>query len=402
MAMSRGLWLWALSAALVCGGALWAPPAAQSQGNIEVGPFRILSTLDLSSEYNDNILLSPPGQEIDDFIWTISPGVVIELPGRRWAARLGVRADVIRYTENSSEDTTDWTVQGPVQGNFAGGLTVSLTDDFKDTQDFAGFPVPELNNLVKRYENLLRAEAEYVVRERWSVGAHYNFLWVDYHSGAEFDVLDRQDHTVGAQINYRIMPKTAVLAAYDYQIIRYDEPSTTGQDSDSHFIWGGIKGDLTAKTSALVKVGYQWKTYDDPAVEDFDGVVVEAEVVWKYRDPSQLRLYAGRANVESTFEGSNYYIATYGGVELRHYLTQILILTARGLVGVNEYPNETTLEGKTAKRDDTFFEAGISLRYQFRRWLAFELAYQYLHRDSNFDDFEYRNNRVIGTVHLSY
>src|SRR5262249_29580289 len=158
----------------------------------------------------------PPGQEIDDFIWTISPGVVIELPGRRWAARLGARADVIRYTDNSSQDTTNWTVQASVQGHLPIGLTVSLTDDFKDTQDFAGLPVPELNNLVKRYENLLRAEAEYVVRERWSVGAHYNFLWVDYHDDPQFDTLDRQDHTIGVQLNYRILPKTAILGAYDY------------------------------------------------------------------------------------------------------------------------------------------------------------------------------------------
>lgn len=392
----------ALGAAIVVSLVLGGVLEAWAQGNIELGPFRILTSLDLSGEYNDNILLSPRDEE-SDFIWTVSPGVTIELPGRRVALRLGYRADIIRYVENDSLDTVDHTVQAAVVYNSPRGLTVSLTDEFKRTEGFAGFPVPELTDRVERLENLLRAEGEYRFADRWSAGAFYNFLIVDYSSGPEFDELDREDHTFGGTIFYRILPKTSILGEYRYQIIRYDlDAIAADRDSDSHFFLVGVKGDLTAKTSAGVKVGYQTKDYESSAREDFDGLVVEGEIIWKYRDPSQLRVFGGRANIESTFQGNNFYVANYGGLELRHYLTSVLILTVRGLVGTNEYPEAVTIETETQERDDTFYEAAVGLRYQVRRWLALEVAYQYLRRDSNFRDFDYTNNRVIGTIHLTY
>lgn len=399
--IGRSVRVVALSAAVSAAMILWDPGAVSAQGNIELGPFRILTSLDLSGEYNDNILLAPRN-ELSDFIWTISPGITIELPARNWALRLGYRADIIRYTDHNELDTVDHTVQAGAQATF-GRLNLSATDEFRVTQNFPGFPVPELTERVERHENLLRTEATYRVAERWSAGVHYDFLLVDYVSGARFDELDRQDHTFGGAIFYRVLPKTSVFGQYDYQIVRYDlDAVAADRDSDSHIFSGGVKGDLTAKTSAAIRVGYQIKDYDNPAREDFDGLIVEAEIVWKYRDPSQLRIYGGRANVESTFQANNFFVANYGGIELRHYITPVLILTARGLAGTNEYPEEVTIGPDTKKRDDTFYEAGLSLRYQIRRWLAIELAYQYLRRDSNFPDFDYTNNRVIGTVHLTY
>jgi polysaccharide biosynthesis protein VpsM len=377
------------------------PRIASAQGNLEFGPFRLLLNLDLSGEYNDNILLAPRDEE-SDFIWTISPGVTIELPGRRWAFRLGYRADIIRYTDHSELDTVDHTVQAGVKATF-NRLNLSLLDEFKKTENFAGFPVPELTTRVERHENLLHVDGEYRVADRWSVGAHYDFLLVDYVDDPQFDELDHQEHTVGAVLFYRLTSKLSALGEYDYQFIRYRlDDVAADRDSDSHFIKVGLKGDLTAKTSAAIKFGYQWKNYDNPAREDFDGPVVEAEVIWKYREPSQLRIYGGRANVESTFEGNNFFIATYGGVELKHYITSLLLLTARGLAGTNSYPETVTVGTETKERDDWFYEVGVSVRYQLRRWLALELAYQFLRRDSNFSDFDYTNNRVIGTVHLTY
>ena len=54
-----------------------AEPAG-AQG-LQLGPFRLLPTLGLSLEYDDNILLTPD-DELADFIWHITPGVVVELP----------------------------------------------------------------------------------------------------------------------------------------------------------------------------------------------------------------------------------------------------------------------------------------------------------------------------------
>jgi opacity protein-like surface antigen len=380
---------------VVAAGWLASPPTAHGQGNIEVVPFRIIPSIDLGLEYNDNILLSP-SDELKDFIWTISPGVSVELPARRFAVRLGYRADILRYLDNDRLDTIHHTGQLDARVNFPGGLGLYLNDEFRRTNEFAGFPIPELvNALVTRHENLFSAGVEYQVRERISLAVDYKFLLVDYVDKAIFEELDRQDHQVGLTVFVRVLPKTSVLGEVDYQIIRYrlDEVS---RDRDSDSLKGkvGVKGDLTAKTSVLLKVGEEWKDYINPAREDWTGLIAEAELIWKYREPSQVRIYGGRANVESLFALNSFFVTSYGGVELRHQVNPKLLVRMVGLAGVNDYQVVSTVDNLTQKRSDTFYQVGAGIRYQIQRWLALELDYEHLVRDSNFPSFDYTANRI--------
>jgi hypothetical protein len=99
-----------------------------------------------------------------------------------------------------------------------------------------------------------------------------------------------------------------------------------------------VKGDITAKTTILLRVSWEWKDYDNQAREDWDGVIAEANVIcviWKYREPSQVRIFGGRANIESLFEGTNYYVSTYVVAEVRHFLSERLVLRVRSLGGVS-------------------------------------------------------------------
>jgi hypothetical protein len=373
--------------------------SAAAQG-LELGPFRILPSLGLSVEYDDNILLTP-NDEIDDFIFHITPGVVLELPSRKYAIRLGYQADILRYMDNTDLDTIHHSVLADARVALTAGLGLRLTDRFLITDDFSGFPVPELTERVERHENVLDAGADYTLRERYTFDANFRWFMVDY-LDSDFDQFDRDEYTVAGTFFFRVMPKTSILGEVDYIWTRYDEPaSAVARDSDGWRFWLGVKGDITAKTTVLLKLGWEWKDYESPAREDWDGLVAEANVIWKYREPSEVRVFGGRANVESLFEGTNYYVSTYGGVEVRHFLSERLIVRARGLGGVNDYPRDV-LQPLQEDRSDTFFEAGVSLKYQMRRWLAFEIGYNYLVNNSNLDEFDYTDNRVKASVLFSY
>ena len=395
--------LGALCVALIAA-VLGTAEIVHAQGNIELGPFRLLPSLELSGEYDDNVLLTPDN-EIDDFIWIISPGLAIELPSRRYSARVGYRADILRYMENDELDTVHHTLLGDLRINFAGGLGLRLSDQFYITDEFGGFPVPELTQRIERTENTLQAGGDYTVRERYTIDLGYQWFLADYEDG--FDNLDRQDHVVAAILFYRIMPKTSILGEANYQWIRYDqEAAARAKDSDGWRIKGGVRGDFTAKTTGILKVGWEWKDYENAGQEDWDGLILEGEVIWKYREPSEVRLFAGRANLESLTDDidvrrNNYYISNFGGVEVRHFLTSRLILRVRGLVGVNDYPDPAAV-GQTDEREDFFYEVGLGVRYQIRTWLAVEGGYQHLVRDSNFNDFDYADNRIKGSIILTY
>jgi hypothetical protein len=394
----------ALGAAAFLAAALALPGLGHAQGNLQAGPFRILPTLDLSGEYNDNVLLAPR-DELDDFIWTISPGLVVELPARRSAARLGYRADIKEYVDHDELSTVDHT--GQFDGRLLLGtrLETRLFDEFRRVQGFPGDPVPEVNQLVEWDHNTLTAGAEYRVSDRITLGGEFRWFLIDYDE-ALFDDLNHDEYLFTGTLYYRVLPKTAVLGEYRYEMIRYDEGDVArDRDSDGHYGLVGIRGDLTAKTSVQVKGGVQYKDFDSPDRDDFTGFVLEGETIWKYAEPSQLRLYVGRANVESLFLGNNYYVTTYGGLEVRHHLTPTVLLRATALYGVADYPDATPdpSDGNRLKdRSDDFVQAGVGVQYQIRRWVSVGLDYAYGYRGSNFDDFDYTNNRVWATVKLAY
>lgn len=378
------------------------PSPGYAQGNIQIGSLRVHPFVELAGEWNDNIALAPR-DEVDDFLWILSPGITFELPGRRYTLRLAYRADILRYNDQDQLDETHHTLQGEARANFPGGLGLYLSDEFKRTSDFAAFPVPELTARVLRHENQFRAGADYTLRERIGLAVDYNYFFVDYRAEAQFDELDREDHQVGFTLFFRVLPKTSLLGEYQFQAIRYDLDSVArDRDSDSNRFKVGLKGDLTEKTSVLLKVGAEFKDYDNPARDDWDGLIVEAEAVYKYREPSQLRLFGGRANFESTFQQNNFYVSTYAGLEMRHQIRPRLQLKVTGLVGKNDYPEETSVGGETKERSDTFYDVSVALRYQIRQWLAVEAAYDHLVRDSNLGDFDYTNDRVRGTISVTF
>ena len=376
----------------------WAD-SASAQG-LALGPFRVLPSLEFSIEYDDNILLTKD-DKLDDIIFHIIPGISLELPSRKYAIRLGYQADVLRYADNTDLDTVHHQALADARVNFNFGLGLRLTDRFLITDDFAGFPVPELTERVERWENTLDVGADYTVRERYTFDINYRWFMVDYKDDPDFDQFDRDDHTIAGTFFYRVLPKTSVLGEINYNIVRYDEPAVAAdRDSNAWRFLVGIKGDLTAKTSVQLRIGWEWRDYDNR--QDWDGLVAEGSIIWKYREPSQVRIFGGRANVESLFEGTNYYVSSFGGVEVRHFLSDRVILRARGLGGVNQYPEDPTLGVGSADRTDHFIEAGASVKYQMRRWLAFELGYNFLWLNSNFDEFDYTDNRVKASVIFSY
>ncbi|MCK5013599.1 MAG: outer membrane beta-barrel protein, partial [Candidatus Omnitrophica bacterium] len=60
----------------------------------------------------------------------------------------------------------------------------------------------------------------------------------------------------------------------------------------------------------------------------------------------------------------------------------------------NKYPTETTEGAKTAKREDDLWEVGAGLSYKLPRRGTVDLDYTYTEKSSNFDTYDYKNNRV--------
>ena len=246
---------------------------------------------------------------------------------------------------------------------------------------------------------------DYTVRERITLDVNFRWFMVDYKDDPQYDQFDRDDYTIAGTFFYRIMPKTSLLGEVDYVHGRAttNPAFAVDRDSDGWRFWLGVKGDLTAKTTILLKLGWEWKDYENPARKTGTDSSPKATLSGS---TASLRRSGSSAVAQTSSRrsrGRTTTSATYGGVEVRHFLSERLIVRVRALGGVNHYPEDVLARrADSADRNDVFFEAGVSLKYQMRRWLAFELGYNFLNLNSNFNEFDYTDNRIKASVLFSY
>lgn len=380
---------------------IWTTPS-HAQALLRYGPFRLVPSLDFRGDYTDNVVLAPSGQKESDFLVVVSPGIGLTYTRPRQSAGLFYRADIQRYAENTNLDFVRHSARLDARAELGRRWKVSLENAFSHTDEFVGEPVPELTELVAHNENQLSAGAEYRFADRWALGLDYGFFLIDYQD-PDFEDLNRQDHRVELDGFYYIMPRTAVFLGYAFQAVRYRQDDVASErDSETHSVFLGLRGEPTATTKVTARVGGAYRDFKGDRNDSFSDIVLRVDGDWFYRSPSKLRIFVARDLRESTVEGSDNFVATYGGVEVQHFLQPRLQVRFVGLVGLNDYVDSVTVGDVTARRDDYFYEISVALRYQFQRWLLFEATYRRRTRDSNFDLFDYTENRVQVAIRAQF
>ena len=83
----------------------------------------------------------------------------------------GYRAEILRYVDLTSQDTTHHFAVGQLRLEFS-RLLVKIREDFAHTTDPPG---TELTGRIKSDTNVLAPEVEYGITQRLSVGANYSW-----------------------------------------------------------------------------------------------------------------------------------------------------------------------------------------------------------------------------------
>ena len=302
--------------------AIMGSPIRRSAQGLELGPFRILPSLEFAIEYDDNILLTQT-DELDDFIFHIIPGI-------RSSCRPGNTPSVsaTRLTSCATRKTPTWTPSTTRRSPTRASISISAWG--------SGSPTGSSSPMISRASRCRSS------RSGWSGGrtrstsarttpcasaytldVNYRWFMVDYKDDPDVEQFDRDDHTIAGTFFYRVLPKTSILGEVDYNIVRYDMPAVAADPRLRRLALSrGREGrhdrqDVGPPQDRLGMAGLRERFR-----EDWDGFIAEGNVIWKYREPSEVRLFGGRANVESLFEGPNYYVSSYGGAEVRHFLSE--------------------------------------------------------------------------------
>ena len=357
--------------------------------------FKISPFISERVEYESNIF-QVPSRSQDDVIFKTIPGFVLELPLGRHKIDLGFRAEILRYVDLETQDTEHYFVIGNLLLDFPGGLKVKLKEDFARTSDPPG---TELTGRIKSTTNVLSPGVEYGLGRRYAIGLDYT--WANIRFDEVVNQLDRDEHTVGLTGFYRIQPKTDLLVNFSYGVKDFDQ--ATDRDVNRYIGAVGVRGEITSKLSSTLRLGYEVRDPDHGRVGAYNGLVVSGDLAYTPTDRTRITLVAERSVQESVFATNVAYLANLVTLSAEHFLTPKLLLTGRVFGGDGEYFEKARkVNGSFDWRTDWVYAFSLGVEYQIQKWLGVSADYTHARRDSNFDNFDFKDDIVGGKVTLSF
>src|SRR5436190_636343 len=213
--------------------------------------------------------------------------------------------------------------------------------------------------------------------------------------------LDRDEHTWGLTAFWKVAPKTDLLANGSYGFKEFDHQSQ--RDVDRYIGVVGVRGEITSRLVSTFRVGYEDREPRDSDRTAYRGVVASGDWVWTPTGRTRITLLTERFVAESIFATNLWYLANMVTLGIEQRFTPKLTGTVRLFGGINQYPDKVAkLNGVRAWRYDELAGLGVGLDYQIQRWLGIGADYTHTRRDSNFDNFDFKNDIVGAKVTLSF
>ena len=399
------------TAALACLGAFLPNPARALTFEEQIQGLTVTPFLSERVEFESNIFQTPDKTRSDMIFRTI-PGFLADLTRGPFSVSVGYRAEFVNYLTLTDQNATNQS--GVVQLKLdMPRLKLQLRNDYTETTDPPG---TELTGPIKSQTNVLAPSAEYRLTERFSVGV--NYAWTHIHfpqtSGSAatgspnaqqnqtVQQLDENDQLAAATVWWKFLPKSDIGLSLQYGTTTFDKDSN--RDTQREIVALTLRGDLTSKLSSTFKFGieHQQKTNGAPA---FIGIVTSGGWIFQVTERTQVTLNSERSPQVSVFESAQYYVSTSAGLGVRHeFPSRKLAVFLRVGVGEDAYnTKQPTANGVTTKyRLDTFVGTSLGLDYAVRPWLRTGVEYSFKQRTSNFNQFNYDDNKISGRITVQF
>ncbi len=378
--------------------------------------------LSVGLTYDDNIGLDHENTRSD---WTtgITPSIGLGIASQR--TKLNLRYAPTYMERRHGRDYFRHSLRLRAQHEFSRHLKVELRDDYlKRAYDTFDEAVPETLFFERDLYELNRAEIkmhyQFGPRDFLSTGYRHNFL--------RYPSSKRTWHGPFGQVTYWFDNKHGMDAGYTFTRYDFQDNQIGGRDEpiDAHNIRLGYLHRLSQRTQGSIHYALRIRDSNDPE-EDY--VVHQGTVGLDHDFSETLRLetHAGAfqqadsagddqsgllygAQLEKTLQRGDLSVRVergwdegylderrWGftrywtvGVGFSHRLTDEL----RFYSGLSFRENDR----ERAIRDDRVYRGRAGLRWDFHRWYALGLEYQYRKRESDDPIDEYDNNRVMLTL----
>lgn len=371
----------------------------------KAGGFTLYPRITADVERNDNIYAVASGKT-SDTIWRVKPEMAVRSDWSRHALGLFAGGNIIRYSDNSSENAEEYTVSANGRLDIERGSNLTGSVQTQRLVEPRTSPTsPSAAGKPVKYD-LTQGTVAYVKEfNRLRVSGRlddkdFNYKDVPNIAGTgivDQDFRDRNEFYYGAKAEYAVSPDTAVYLSatgnkkdYDTNIVASD------RTSDGYVVGVGANFDVSELVRGDIQVGYMSQSYDNPAFAKIDGFNAAGRLEWFPTQLTTVGLNGSRSIEESTAPGSQGYISNNLGASIDHELMRNVLLSAAYTHGKDNY--------KGVDRDDKRDNFSATATYLLNRRVGLFLTYNYLKQDSSgaAKGASFKDNKVIASVALQF
>lgn len=370
----------------------------------KAGGFTLYPRITAEVERNDNIY-AVATDETSDTIWRVKPEVAVRSDWSRHALGLFAGGNIIRYSDNGSEDTEEYTVAANGRLDIARGSNITASSQYQRlteprTAITAGSPAGATPKPVQ-YDLVTSSLVGVKEFNRLRVTGRLDDKDFNYKDQgvATFNqnTRDRNEFFYGVKAEYAVSPDTAVYVSavgnkkdYDTNLAAFD------RTSDGYVVGVGANFDVSELVRGDLQVGYMKQSYDRAAFKDIDGFNAVGRLEWFPTQLTTLGVNGSRTIEESVAPGAPGYVSNQIGASIDHELMRNVLLSANASYGKDNYAQ--------IDRDDKRTNLSATATYLLNRRVGLFLTYNYLKQESSGAQraASFTDNKVIASVALQF
>jgi hypothetical protein len=388
---------------------------AQERGSTLIfGNMVVTPGLTLQEVYHDNIYLdSTTESEESDWITHIIPSIMLDYSlHERGGIKLGYLGDFAYYKDANNNDWKNHKGIFGLDYKAPSGLIAGIDNRYTRAHD----PYSSENEYklgvsqVKRRHNDLKTKIGYEHQNLFRILAYYNYYKQKYDE--EVDYSQNYDcNEVGAGIEKKILPLTwGFLRYFHGETDYYSHPSGTGvtdsNDADftSDSVKMGLAWDPGAKIKGELNFGYTWKKYDNDAdvsgsqYDDSDTWIASTLLSYEPTATTTFGLAIMRAMRDGGADTAEYFDDTGISINLKQVILSEVSLLVGAVYSKHDYKNAVDYPG----REDDDYKVRLGFEYLINEWLMAGADYTYRERDSNYGEYDYKDNKFRITLGMTY
>ena len=371
---------------------------------IDLAPFLLLPRLDVTTEFDDNILATETDAR-SDVIFHIKPEAALKSQFGRHELDLSAYADINRYVDTGTEDTTDYGAKASGRLDIlhwtalTGGFSYDHLTESRAAQNTT------VNTVSPVEYGLMTADLAGVQQFsffKFTLSGHYaNY---DYQDGVDAlgNTVFEQDRNLSnweesGRIDYALTPDKSIYISGTLNQTVYDlvPPAVSlNRNSTGFTLLGGFNFDLTNLLAGDIGLGYFRQDYDHLSGQNSGGFALNGDIKWFPTQLTTVSLTASRRMQDATVGISAGYISTGGTLQIDHELRRWLILTATASYNNDDYQG--------IDRTDDRWSAGLSATYLLNRNVGLTAGYLHTAQRSagaarfvNFEDNKWSLSLVL-------